>query len=147
MHLAKPITAIPLYRAFGMVGLTCICLMLPACTGGSKSASMPMEQLEMLIAERYGSAGSCESNQEGSLVLCQSGLLVQETMPGIKFFIYNQAQQQIVYEQTDTCERVQWQDNDHLHITTLSGTVQRNSTTSGHAYVINAQTGEKQSDR
>lgn len=146
MLTRKTIANIPPYRVAGMVGLFCLFLALPACTGGSKSATVPMEQLETLIAARYGSDGTCQSNPEGTLVLCQSAYLINETMPGIKFFVYNQEQQQIVYEQTDTCESVQWHDEAHLRITNLSGTVQRNSTSSGNAYVIDARTGEKKAD-
>ena len=77
------------------------------------------------------------------MILCQSAFLVKEMQPGVKFFVYSQADNQIVYEQTDTCETVQWHDNTHVQITTLSGTVQRNSTAGSNTRLIEVKTGQQ----
>lgn len=134
----------PPCRLTGMVGLFVLCISLQAC-GGAKSATISMEQLEAMSTERYESTGGCEANADGSMILCQSAFLVKEMQPGIKFFVYSKADNQIVYEQTDTCESVQWHDNAHLQITTLSGTVQRNSTGSGNTKLIEVKTGYQKS--
>ncbi|MEM8486816.1 MAG: hypothetical protein AAF564_14785 [Bacteroidota bacterium] len=133
------------YQLAGMVGLFLFCASLIGC-GGSKSATISMDQLEAMSAERFGDTGGCDANADGSLVLCQSAFLAKEAQPGVKFFVYSQTDGQIIYEQTETCESVQWHDNDRVRVTTLSGMVQRNSTDSDNATLIDVKTGHKKAD-
>ncbi len=129
----------------GAMGLLLACG-LQACASGPKTSALSMEQLNEMAAARYEVAGSCQPNADESLFLCTSGFLVKETMPGVKFFVYSQAENQIIYEQTDTCETVQWHDADHVRVTTLSGIVQQNSSRSGDAHLIEVSTGLRKTD-
>ncbi len=118
-----------------------ICGSLTSCSPPAKTIERPDADYKTLATEKYGEGGACQSNEDASLVLCNSSMLIMTQRPGIQFFTYNVAESRVTFESEVTYDAVRWVDLHHVEVIHSAGTVQKNAAPAQRGFLLDARTG------